>query len=161
MSQYIDRKEAQKSYRPVAGSMSPGLKRAREPYRLKNALLGITLGAFAVGIWAYSISAVKQDVFDDVDEEVQVLASTSTSQGVVSTSAKEEQPIVVVPASTPAALKDSIILKEVGAVEAQAKSTRGVLQRLEHKLPWLLDPKGKTLVWGAPSVDNVGKMSRS
>ncbi|KAJ3504656.1 hypothetical protein NLJ89_g7826 [Agrocybe chaxingu] len=59
--------------------MSPGLLRAREPYRLKNAILGLTLGAFAVGVWAYSISAVKQDVFDDVDAEAEALGSTATS----------------------------------------------------------------------------------
>ncbi len=58
--------------------MSPGLQRAREPYRVKNALLGLTLGAFAVGVWAYSISAVKQDVFDDVDEEVAALSGNRT-----------------------------------------------------------------------------------
>jgi len=55
--------------------MSPSLQRAREPFRVKNALLGLTLGAFAVGVWAYSISAVKQDVFDDVDEEVAALSA--------------------------------------------------------------------------------------
>ena len=48
--------------------MSPGLKRAREPFRIRNAVVGVGLFAFAVGVWAYSISAVKQDVFDDVDE---------------------------------------------------------------------------------------------
>ncbi|TFK72042.1 hypothetical protein BDN72DRAFT_876767 [Pluteus cervinus] len=70
---YISRKEAQASYRPNAGLMSPGLKRAREPYRFRNALTGLLLGSFAVGIWAWSISAVKQDAFDDVDEEAREL----------------------------------------------------------------------------------------
>ena len=55
--------------------MSPGLRRAREPYRLRNAITGLTLAAFGVGVWAYSISAVKQDVFDDVDEEARRLAA--------------------------------------------------------------------------------------
>jgi cytochrome c oxidase assembly factor 3, fungi type len=103
MSQYIDRKEAAKSYRPKAGvniyiyscfykfqtyelfttllqTMSPGLKRAREPYRVKNAIMGLTLGAFAVGIWAYSINAVKQDVFDDIDEEARAMSATRTPE---------------------------------------------------------------------------------
>jgi cytochrome c oxidase assembly factor 3 len=63
--------------------MSPGLKRAREPYRLRNAITGLALGAFAVGIWAYSISAVKQDVFDDVDEEARALARPGTTTHAV------------------------------------------------------------------------------
>jgi len=33
------------------------------------------VAAFGIGVWAYSISAVKQDVFDDVDEEARVLAA--------------------------------------------------------------------------------------
>ena len=49
--------------------MSPGLQRARQPFRLRNAITGVVLAGFAVGVWAYSIGAVKQDKFDDVDEE--------------------------------------------------------------------------------------------
>jgi cytochrome c oxidase assembly factor 3, fungi type len=55
--------------------MSPGMLRAREPFRVKNAVTGVLLAAFGVGVWAYSIRAVKQDVFDDVDEEARALAT--------------------------------------------------------------------------------------
>lgn len=138
--------------------MSPGLKRAREPYRLKNALVGITLGAVSVGIWAYSISAVKQDIYDDMDDEVEVLAAplNAPSPAVAAPTQKAAD----VPVSNHSALKDAIILKEPNNVEKQAKP-RGVLQQLEGRLPWLLDSKSKTLVSGAPPVDNIGKMSRS
>jgi cytochrome c oxidase assembly factor 3 len=54
--------------------MSPGLKRARAPFRVRNAITGTLIAAFAVTVWAYSISAVKQDNFDDVDEEARALA---------------------------------------------------------------------------------------
>lgn len=57
--------------------MSPGLQRAREPFRLRNALTGLVLTGFAVGVWAYSIGAVKQDAFDDVDEEARALMAGS------------------------------------------------------------------------------------
>lgn len=67
--------------------MSPGLQRARAPYRLKNAITGLILGAFGVGVWAYSISAVKQDVFDDVDEVARELRES----GVVLTSLEDEE----------------------------------------------------------------------
>jgi len=49
--------------------MSAGLRRAREPYRARNAFTGLVIGSFVVGVWLYSMSAVKQDNFDDVDEE--------------------------------------------------------------------------------------------
>jgi cytochrome c oxidase assembly factor 3 len=144
--------------------MSPGLKRAREPYRLKNAIVGLGLGAFAVGVWAYSISAVKQDVFDDVDEEVEALVTSPVSANSPSNhvpiSGIQKQDI----ASTtkPGGLRDSIILQEAAKAEAKANTpARGVLRHIEYRMPWLLDPERKTLVWGAPPVDNVGKMSKS
>jgi cytochrome c oxidase assembly factor 3 len=61
--------------------MSAGLKRAREPYRVRNAITGLTLAAIGVGIWAYSISAVKQDVFDDVDDEARALSHMNDKAG--------------------------------------------------------------------------------
>lgn len=138
--------------------MSPGLKRAREPYLLKNAIVGLALGAFAVGVWAYSISAVRQDVFDDVDEEAQALAAPGTTAALVTPLLKETvQPPVSVLAKADAAQS---AIEKTNATQA-AGPARGVLQHLGPRLPWLLDPARKTIVWGAPPVDNVGKMSRS
>lgn len=57
-------------------AMSPGLKRAREPFRIPNALTGFVLGAFAVGVYSYSIYAVKQDEFEDLDDEVKSRATS-------------------------------------------------------------------------------------
>ncbi|KAI0307053.1 hypothetical protein B0F90DRAFT_1684711, partial [Multifurca ochricompacta] len=54
--------------------MSPGLMRAREPYRVKNMITGLTISSFAIGVWLYSMNAVKQDNFDDVDEEARAMA---------------------------------------------------------------------------------------
>jgi cytochrome c oxidase assembly factor 3 len=145
--------------------MSPGLKRAREPYRVKNAVVGLTLGAFAVGVWAYSISAVKQDVFDDVDEEAGALAAPSDLANSLSKSVPTTSGILKedVPSSTKrGSLRDSIVLQEAAKVEAKVNTpARGVLRYIEHRAPWLLDPERKTLVWGAPPVDNVGKISKS
>ncbi|PPQ67573.1 hypothetical protein CVT25_012068 [Psilocybe cyanescens] len=156
--------------------MSPGLKRAREPYRVKNAILGLSLAAFAVGVWAYSISAVKQDVFDDVDEEAEALAATGTGTGlgvgVLAKAKAEEDGRAAAAAATATAgagaaltassppLKTSSVLDEVAKVGERARAGRGLLSHLDNRLPWLLDPERKTLVWGAPPVDNVGKMGR-
>ena len=108
--------------------MSPGLKRAREPYRVKNAILGLTLGAFAVGIWAYSISAVKQDVFDDVDEEARAMSATRTPETRKSVSPEATGSEAISPAS------NSVILEEVARAETQSKSQKGVLHYL--RFPW-------------------------
>jgi len=147
--------------------MSPGLQRAREPYRVKNALLGLTLGAFAVGVWAYSISAVKQDVFDDVDEEVAALSAGGSVSGSIpggGVAAHSEQL-----SSAPAASSVPTVSAEVKSALAEAAgiragisrhTVRGVLPPLEKYFPGLfkLDPESKTLVWGATPVDNMGKM---
>ncbi|KAJ7591484.1 hypothetical protein C8J56DRAFT_1047688 [Mycena floridula] len=70
---YVDSKQAARSYRPN-GRMSASMMRAREPYRVKNAITGVLLGVFVVGIYSYSIRAVKQENFDDVDEEAKAQA---------------------------------------------------------------------------------------
>ena len=57
----------------VIPQMSQGLLRAREPYRVKNAITGLAISSFAVGVWLYSMRAVKQDNFDDVDEEARAM----------------------------------------------------------------------------------------
>ncbi|WVW81308.1 hypothetical protein I302_103299 [Kwoniella bestiolae CBS 10118] len=59
---------ADRSYHPKGYGMSPSLQRARKPFVLTNVLIGGTLFAFAVGVYAYSISAVKQDDFSDVED---------------------------------------------------------------------------------------------
>lgn len=145
--------------------MSPGLLRARAPYRWKNAISGLILGAFCVGIYAYSISAVKQDVFDDVDEEARQLRES----GVVLTSL-EDQERDSKKAATGANGNGSILEKLVhepkDSTRDNSRSTmpvpRGILAPfLDKQYPTLLDPAQKTLVWGAPPVDDIGSMMDS
>ena len=104
--------------------MSPGLHRAREPYRVKNAIMGLTLGAFAVAIWAYSINAVKQDVFDDIDEEARAMSATRTPETKSSPETTERNAVTPTPAN-------SVVLEEVARAETQSKSQRGYL-----RFPW-------------------------
>ncbi|RAL07429.1 uncharacterized protein BO97DRAFT_429291 [Aspergillus homomorphus CBS 101889] len=42
------------------------LLRARRPYLLKNAVTGLCLVGFTIGVYAYTIRAVGQDEFSDV-----------------------------------------------------------------------------------------------
>lgn len=130
--------------------MSPGLRRARAPFRLRNAITGIALGAFAVGIWSYSISAVKQDAFDDIDDEARALQAgrlTSASRDQVTVGNATSYPE---PTSSPADVPIPV-----------AAPQKGILRHLESRFPNLLDPRSKTLVSGAPPIDNMGTISRS
>lgn len=144
--------------------MSPGLKRAREPYRFKNAVSGLLLGAIGVGIWAYSISAVKQDVFDDVDEEARELRES----GVTLRSLEDEERDKKAAAAGAHAeefslgkLVEHVPLPPVPPV-VKPVASRGLLAEiLDATHPTVLDPKRKTLVWGAPSVDKIGSMKDS
>lgn len=147
--------------------MSPGLKRARQPFFLRNVLTGVVLGAFTLGVWAYSIGAVKQDDFTDVDEEARAL-TRSGAFAVQSAAAEVEKKAVestqaaapgtavtLVPVATGAA---AIISAEIPNARV-AVPPRGVLASLLHdRYPRLLDPNTKTFVWGAPSVDRMGRM---
>lgn len=65
----------------TAPQMSQGLLRAREPYRVKNAITGLAISSFAVGVWLYSMRAVKQDNFDDVDEEARAMVMSGVKDG--------------------------------------------------------------------------------
>lgn len=134
--------------------MSPGLQRARAPFRIRNAITGLVLAGFGVGVWAYSISAVKQDDFSDVDEEARAMMLAGKGGAVAAEEAKV--PVMdeakVVATQTPSSV----------AVQAVVSRPRGVLvSTVERHFPRLLDPSRKTLVWGAPPVDSIGRLSDS
>ncbi|KAH8096678.1 hypothetical protein BXZ70DRAFT_1032552 [Cristinia sonorae] len=164
---YISRKEVNTSYRPQSGLMSPGLQRARAPFRVRNAITGLVLAGFATGVWAYSISAVKQDDFSDIDEEAKVLhvanansssnPSSSAAQGqVVDVSGEEEKVAVVL-----SAVDDMSVGARREEVTKVARRTRGLLARAFEGRSWgerVLDPTSRTFVWGAPPVDNIGRI---
>lgn len=119
--------------------MSAGLMRAREPYRAKNALTGLVIGSFIVGVWLYSMSAVKQDNFDDVDEEARAMVRA----GVKTLEDRGTEAMTVAEG------------------KEKEKKAHGLLALLDGKLPGLLDPEGKTMVWGAPPVDRIGRIGQS
>ncbi|MCJ1246154.1 hypothetical protein MMC30_003359 [Trapelia coarctata] len=50
-----------KNYRQTAA-----LIRARQPYLIKNMITGTALFAFTIGVYAFTINAVSQDDFSDV-----------------------------------------------------------------------------------------------
>jgi cytochrome c oxidase assembly factor 3 len=87
------------------------------------------------------MSAVKQDNFDDVDEEARAMVREGVR--MVDKGLERTATGAAVTPSTPS--------------RKEAKS-QGLLALLDEKFPRLLDPKGKTVVWGAPPVDRIGRM---
>ncbi|KAJ7724743.1 hypothetical protein DFH07DRAFT_971136 [Mycena maculata] len=64
--------------------MSPGPLRARRRFRTRNALVGVVLLTFVVGVFSYSMAAVKQDTFDDLDDAVKDKAIMDTKRAAPS-----------------------------------------------------------------------------
>ncbi|KAL8712405.1 MAG: hypothetical protein Q9220_003253 [cf. Caloplaca sp. 1 TL-2023] len=54
------------SYYTKDQRMSAALIRARQPYLVKNIFTGIGLSAFVISVYAFTIHAVSQDDFSDV-----------------------------------------------------------------------------------------------
>ncbi|KAI4528158.1 hypothetical protein K525DRAFT_216474 [Schizophyllum commune Loenen D] len=177
---YADPREVAQSYRPRPGVMSPGLKRARAPYLVRNALVGTALACFIMGVYAYSLYAVRQDKFEDLDEEARelsaagVLAQRTTledkhrsSPGPLATSAALEQKSAVTPVSAPAPapasgteIANAAAGKTANPAALAAGEPRGILSKyLADRYPRLFDPSRKTVVFGAPSVDSPGRIS--
>ncbi|KIY51639.1 hypothetical protein FISHEDRAFT_5688, partial [Fistulina hepatica ATCC 64428] len=164
---YLNPKEAAQSWRPK-GRMSPGLLRARAPYRLRNAITGVALLAFCVGVYAYSLRAVSQDTFEDLDEEARHLAETGVMSQV--TTLEDEQRRKQAATTSKSDVKaqtalSATILPSASATSPGLGSTtggsvrpKGVLAKLLEQHPGTLDPGNKTLVWGAPSVDTLGSV---
>ena len=136
--------------------MSPGLQRARAPFRVRNAFTGVTITALVVGVWAYSIAAVKQDSFADVDEEARILAASGSTHNIKSI---EDEEKAKAPTMPPIYAPPTTTTPVVTPLPGPVSRTRGVLSLLlERYYPRLLDPTSKTLVWGAPPVDRVGHL---
>lgn len=143
--------------------MSPGLRRARAPFRVRNAITGLIIASFAVGVWAYSISAVKQDNFDDVDEEAKILVGSGTTN---MRSIEDEEKAKVAKVGGAVANGEAVGLTPAAIVKIPlppaVAPTRGILAHLvERRFPHVLDPQRKTFVWGAPPVDQLGRMLKN
>lgn len=121
-------------------------------------MTGILVGTFAVSVWAYSIRAVKQDTFEDVDEEAKAMLSSRTQQE--HRSEGESAPAVVNVQAVAAAVTDSATkISSDSRPSPPGLSQAAEPPVLEGRLPRSLDPHRKTLVWGAPPVDRVGRLS--
>ncbi|KAF7335251.1 Coiled-coil-56 domain-containing protein [Mycena sanguinolenta] len=149
---YVDRREVKASYWKN-GRMSPGLLRARRQFRTPNMVAGALLLTFVAGVFYYSMAAVKQDIFDDLDEEARRRAVQDAKRSALTV--EDEKRAMAVAASRATgpvsqALQVDDKTRNNGAPESSAPDasttkTGGVLSSLTR------------LVWGAPSVDKEDK----
>jgi len=78
------------SYYDKNYKQSAALIRARRPYLVKNMVTGAAIFAFTIGVYAFTIRAVAQDEFEDVQvpdmprQSPQPGASTITNGPIVS-----------------------------------------------------------------------------
>ena len=149
--------------------MSPGLLRARAPFKFRNAITGVTIAALVVGVWAYSIAAVKQDSFADVDEEAKILSASGSTQNITSIEDEERaKAATITSVHTPSTSTGTSLVSPQPPVAGTHVVTplpgleprpRGILAPLlDRRYPRLLDPASKTFIWGAPSVDRIGRL---
>jgi len=129
----------------------------------------VTIAALVVGVWAYSIAAVKQDSFADVDEEARILAASGSTQNIKSIEDEEKAKAAAItfvhtPSTTTSAglaqpQPPAIATPVVTPLPGLAPRPKGILvPLLERHYPRLLDPTRRTLIWGAPPVDRVGRL---
>ncbi|KAL1409645.1 hypothetical protein Q8F55_003641 [Vanrija albida] len=147
--------QADASYHPHGFDESASLRRARRPYIIRNVLTGGAIVAFIVGVYAYSISAVKQDDFSDV---VDLLPPEAERAAIRSIEDEAREKAGVAP----------LAAVEVEAAPAPAAPAPSVLSYLSPRrlseIDWLKNRgwvehgKDNLLVWGAPSVDKIGSM---
>ncbi|KAF8335026.1 uncharacterized protein EI90DRAFT_3120921 [Cantharellus anzutake] len=139
------------SYRPRGYGISPALERARQPFRVRNAITGGLLFAFATSVWAYSISAVKQEDFDDVDAEAVKLgtrrADPSESSSESPTNASRPNLLKTVHPSP-----SSLPLSVPSALNQFRPTILDKFTQVRHPT------EGNLLVWGAPPLSQIGSI---
>ncbi|KPV75748.1 uncharacterized protein RHOBADRAFT_66272 [Rhodotorula graminis WP1] len=161
----LSSREARQTYHPGGYGVSEGLKRARRPFRTRNFVTGSLIFGFAASVYFYSIRAVAQDDFSDLDQPL------SDDKRRSLTSIEEQQrerdelrlaakggPLVPAPGSVAAAAGSSPVdgLAAAPASAPSSSSSSGVLSLVSGAFAG----KGadSKLVWGAPPVDRVGRI---
>ena len=142
--------------------MSRGLLRARAPFRAQNAITGLVLAGFTTAVWAYSIRAVKQDDFSDVDDEAREMMrgrQTQAESASGSPNSSLDVDVDVLGLGTGGSHSESTRTIGVDISPQSSPRPRGVFAPiLDRTFPRLLDPASKTLVWGAPPLDDLGRV---
>ncbi|GAA5843919.1 hypothetical protein JCM3766R1_006103 [Sporobolomyces carnicolor] len=145
----ISTREAKQSYHPKGYGVSEGLKRARAPFRTRNAIVGLGLSGFMFSVYLYSIRAVAQDDFADLQPptEEQRRNTVSIEEERRNREAlKGQQLDIAAPSSTPAPLAANVPVPAHSGILGRLRSTFGGKGTDSH------------LVYGAPNVDRIGRI---
>jgi cytochrome c oxidase assembly factor 3 len=151
---------AKATYHPGGYGVSEGLKRARAPFFTANLITGSLITAFAASVYFYSIRAVAQDDFSDLDQPVdedlrRSVRSIEDEKRAKEALVAERLSVVGGPASSAAAVG---VVEAVNPVEALplAPSRSGIAGLVQGAF----GGKGadSKIVWGAPNVDRIGRI---
>ncbi|ORY27347.1 putative mitochondrion protein [Naematelia encephala] len=157
LRRHLTIRERDRTYRPGGTGMSESLRRARRPYLIRNAITGVVLASFVIGVYAYSISAVKQDDFSDVEDLLPPLAERSQIRTI------EDEARDALLAQEGAGTATPLSPLPLSTNIHPPSSIRSLVPRRLSEIEWVrkrgwVDQSGNVLVWGAPPVDNVGKI---
>ncbi|SGY73489.1 BQ5605_C005g03297 [Microbotryum silenes-dioicae] len=158
---------ARATYHPQSGArISEGLARARRPFRTQNAITGALIFGFATAVYLYSIRAVAQDDFSDLDAPVQRegLRSLEDEQKererLKAERVREWETSAVSTTAAP-------ILETAQKVEQQVEERRGLLNGVVGKsVAGILVERGiwngkghaSSIIPKAPDVDRIGTL---
>ncbi|GAA5868913.1 hypothetical protein JCM3774_006789 [Rhodotorula dairenensis] len=162
----LSNRQARATYHPGGYGVSEGLKRARRPFRTRNFITGGVITAFAFSVYMYSIRAVAQDDFSDLDQPV------SEEQRRLARSIEDERRdreavvadrLAIRPAGTPLAASSAPVSAAApGAVAAGVAPApvAGPPTSVFDRLRGTFGGRGtdSALVWGAPPVDRLGRI---
>ncbi|GAA5993550.1 hypothetical protein JCM5350_002800 [Sporobolomyces pararoseus] len=152
----ISTREAKQSYHPKGYGVSEGLKRARAPFRTRNAIVGLGLSGFMFSVYLYSIRAVAQDDFADLQAptEEQRRNMVSIEEERRNREALKGQQLDIAAPVPPSPLAPST--PALPSTNSTPPLHTGILGRLRSTF----GGKGteSSLVWGAPNVDSVGRI---
>jgi len=163
----MNKRAAESTYRPKGYGISPSLARARAPFRTQNAITGVVLATFGFSVWAYSIYAVKQENFDDVDfEALNTTVEEKAKRISLEDEAKAKQKGVKAKAhevesrtsGTSSVTPSTETLPTNLTSVTKAPDQRGLLRLLPFSSK-LYGPGDTSLIPNAPSVDQIGRLS--
>jgi len=152
----VSQRAAKQSYYPRGGSgVSEGLKRARAPFLVRNLVTGTIVGSFALGVYFYSISAVKQDDFSDVMVPAMTADERRATRSIEDEHRERDRAKLAVARGN----LDSVpgLTRQADAVPPSASpSSSSVLGRLRTAFPGRTGGPSSFFVH-APPVDKLGK----
>lgn len=122
-------------------------------------LTGGAIVAFIVGVYAYSISAVKQDDFSDVVDLLPPEAERAAIRSIED-EAREKAGLLeaeLAPAAVVAAEVEAAPVPTASVLSYLSPKRLSEVDWLKNR-GWVEHGKDNLLVWGAPSVDKIGSM---